>query len=104
MSNDQHQNYKAVNEPIMDYDAGSNEKKSIKKQLTKMSQEIIEIPIIIGGKEIKTGNLGKCIMPHNHGHVLAHYHKASDNEVNLAINNLLDSWKSFSNTSIEYRI
>ena len=104
MSNDQHQNYKAVNEPIMDYDAGSNEKKSIKKQLTKMSQEIIEIPIIIGGKEIKTGNLGKCIMPHNHGHILAHYHKASDNEVNLAIDNLLETWKSWSNTSIEYRI
>ena len=104
MSNDHHQNYKAVNEPIMDYDAGSNEKKSIKKQLAKMSQEIIEIPIIIGGKEIKTGNMGKCIMPHNHGHILAHYHKASDNEINLAIDNLLESWKSWSNTSIEYRI
>ena len=73
MSNDQHQNYKAVNEPIMNYDAGSNEKKSIKKQLSKMSQEIIEIPIIIGGKEIKTGNLGKCVMPHNHNHILGNY-------------------------------
>ncbi|MBE19871.1 MAG: 1-pyrroline-5-carboxylate dehydrogenase [Gammaproteobacteria bacterium] len=104
MSNNQRQNYKAVNEPIMNYDAGSNEKKSIKKQLDKMTQETIEIPIIIGGKEIKTGNLGKCVMPHNHNHILATYHKASSNEINLAIDNLLETWKSWSNTSIEYRI
>jgi len=103
MSN-QHQNYKAVNEPIMNYDTGSNEKKSIKKQLDKMTQETIEIPIIIGGKEIKTGNLGKCVMPHNHNHILATYHKASSNEINLAIDNLLETWKSWSNTSIQYRI
>ena len=45
--------------------------------------------IIICGKEIKTGNLGKCVMPHNHQHILAHYHKASVNEINLAIDNLL---------------
>ncbi len=104
MSNNQHQNYKAVNEPIMNYDTGSNEKKSIKKQLDKMTQETIEIPIIIGGKEIKTGNLGKCVMPHNHNHILATCHKASSNEINLAIDNLLETWKSWSNTSIQYRI
>ena len=45
MSNDQYKNYKAVNEPIKSYDAGSDEKKTIKNQLIKMSQEIIEIPI-----------------------------------------------------------
>ena len=104
MGNDQNKNYKAVNEPIKSYSIGSNEKKTIKKQLNKMSHESIEIPIIIGGKEIKTGNMGKCIMPHNHQHVLAHYHKSSEYEINLAIDNLLETWKSWSNTSIDYRI
>ena len=76
---------KAINEPIKDYLPGSSEKKSIKIQLEKMSRECIDIPIIIGGKEIRTNNLGKCVMPHNHQHILAHYHKASSKEVNMAI-------------------
>ena len=104
MVNDQNKNYKAVNEPIKSYSIGSNEKKTIKEQLNKMSHKSIEIPIIIGGKEIKTGNMGKCVMPHNHQHVLAHYHKSSEHEINLAIDNLLETWKSWSNTSIDYRI
>ena len=104
MGNDQNKNYKAVNEPIKSYSIGSNEKKTIKEQLNKMSHKSIEIPIIIGGKEIKTGNMGKCVMPHNHQHVLAHYHKSSEHEINLAIDNLLETWKSWSNTSIDYRI
>ena len=95
---------KAINEPIKDYLPGSSEKKSIKIQLDKMSSECIDIPIIIGGKEIRTNNLGKCVMPHNHQHILAHYHKASSTEVNMAIKNLLETWKSWSKTSIEDRI
>ena len=95
---------KAINEPIMDYLPDSNEKKTIKKQLDKMSSECIDIQIIIGGKEIRTNNLGACVMPHNHQHILAHYHKASSKEVNMAIENLLETWKSWSNTSVEFRI
>ena len=95
---------KATNEPIKDYLPGSNEKKTIKEQLKKMSSECIDIPIIIGGKEIRTNNLGQCVMPHDHQHVLAHYHKASSKEVDMAIENLLNTWKSWSNTSIKSRI
>ena len=83
---------KAINEPIKDYLPGSNEKKTIKEQLKKMSSECIDIPIIIGGKEIRTNNLGQCVMPHDHQHVLAHYHKASSKEVDMAIENLLNTW------------
>tara|TARA_Y100001936_G_scaffold213570_1_gene222620 strand:- start:705 stop:2315 length:1611 start_codon:yes stop_codon:yes gene_type:complete len=95
---------KAINEPIKGYLPGSNEKKSIKIQLDKMSRECIDIPIIIGGKEIRTNDLGKCVMPHNHQHILAHYHKASSKEVNMAIENLLNTWDIWSKTSIEERI
>tara|TARA_B100000945_G_scaffold319602_1_gene327185 strand:+ start:951 stop:2561 length:1611 start_codon:yes stop_codon:yes gene_type:complete len=95
---------KAVNEPIKEYLPGSDEKKSIKNQLEKMSSECIDIPIIIGGQEIRTNDLGECVMPHNHKHVLAHYHKASSIEVDMAINNLMDTWKVWSKTSIDERI
>ena len=95
---------KAVNEPIKEYLPGSDEKNSIKNQLQKMSNECIDIPIIIGGQEIRTNDLGECVMPHNHKHVLAHYHKASSTEVDMAINNLMESWKTWSKTSIEERI
>ena len=95
---------KAINEPIKGYLPGSNEKKSIKIQLDKMSGECIDIPIIIGGKEIRTNDLGKCVMPHNHQHTLAYYHKASSKEVDMAIENLLETWKIWSKTSVEDRI
>ena len=49
----------------------------------------IEIPVVINGEEIRTGNLGKCVMPHNHGHVLGRYHKAGKEEVEAAIEGAL---------------
>jgi len=74
-----------VNEPIFPYRAGSPEKLELKEMLEKMSSEKIEIPLIIGGKEIKTGNTGEVVMPHNHQHVLATFHKAGDKEIAMAI-------------------
>jgi 1-pyrroline-5-carboxylate dehydrogenase len=95
---------KAINEPIKDYLPGSKEKQDIKAQIEKMSNECIDIPIIIGGKEIRTNDLGTCVMPHNHKQILAHYHKASSTEVDLAIQNLLETWKTWSKTPIGERI
>ena len=74
-----------INEPIFSYKAGSPEKLELKEMLAKMSSEKIEIPLIIGGKEIKTGNTGEVVMPHNHKHVLATFHKAGDKEIDMAI-------------------
>ena len=82
----------AVNEPIKGYEAGSLDKKSLKSKLNEMSSTEYDIPLIINGQEIKTGNLGKCVMPHDHKHILGHYHKASNKEVAMAIENLLDTW------------
>ena len=73
------------NEPIRGYAPGSPEKRSIKAKLAEMRGREIEIPLIIGGEEVKTGKLGSCIVPHNHSHVLAHYHKAGKAEVERAI-------------------
>ena len=76
---------KPVNEPILSYGPGSPEKSRLKKALQKMASREIEIPLIIGGKKIKTGDLAKVTMPHDHKNILAYYHKAGPKEVQLAI-------------------
>lgn len=73
------------NEPVYSYLPGSSERGEIKKMLKKMSHEKVEIPLIIGGKEIGTGAFGECIMPHNHGHSLGRFHKGGAEQVNMAI-------------------
>ncbi len=95
---------KPVNEPIKAYREGSEEKKSLKAKLKELRSEQIEIPLIIGGKEVRTGNLGKCVMPHNHQHVLATYHKAGEKEVQMAIEAALEAWKEWSTTPWEHRV
>ena len=69
---------KAVNEPIKSYKPGSPEKKSVKKEIERLKSIQTEIPIIINGQEIRTGNMADCVMPHNHNHVLGNYHQASE--------------------------
>lgn len=73
------------NEPILDYAPGSKEREEVVAELERLSKQEIEIPLIIGGKEIRTGKTGKVVMPHKHRHVLATYHQATEKEVNLAI-------------------
>src|SRR5690348_5672855 len=74
-----------VNEPVKGYTPGSPEKKALKERLRQMAKERIEIPLIIGGKEIRTGETAQSVMPHNHRHVLADLHKASAKNVEQAI-------------------
>lgn len=74
------------NENIKDYFPGSPERVQLDEELRRQSAGEIEIPLIIDGKEIRTGNTGKVTMPHNHSHVLATYHKAGEKEIKMAIN------------------
>ena len=87
---------KPVNEPIRNYESGSSEKASLKETLAELSQKEIEIPLIIGGKEVRTGDTANCIMPHNHGHVLATFHQAGEKEVLEAIESAQTAWKQWS--------
>ena len=74
-----------VNEPVKSYAPGSPEKMGLKTRLASMAQERIDIPIIIGGKEIRTGDLAQAVMPHDHKHVLADWHRATPAHVHEAI-------------------
>jgi 1-pyrroline-5-carboxylate dehydrogenase len=76
---------KPGNEPILSYRAGSAEKKDVKAKLEEYKSGVIEIPLIIGGKEVTTGNMGEIRIPHNHKTIIARYHKADKKEVDMAI-------------------
>ena len=85
------------NEQVLSYLPGSSERKALRSELDKMKNSVLDIPLVIGGKEVKTGVTGKCTCPHDHGHILATYHKASENEVRAAVDAALaarDKWQA----------
>jgi 1-pyrroline-5-carboxylate dehydrogenase len=92
-----------VNEPIKAYAPGSPEKASLKARLERMLSEEIEIPLIIGGEEVRTGNTAKAVCPHDHGHVLGVYHKAGEAEVARAIEASQAAWREWSEMPWEHR-
>ncbi|HEX9733828.1 MAG TPA: L-glutamate gamma-semialdehyde dehydrogenase [Thermoanaerobaculia bacterium] len=92
-----------VNEPIRDYAPGSPEKASLKKRLDAVLAEEIEIPVVIGGREVRTGDVARAVCPHDHGHVLATYHQAGAEEVAQAVHAAAEAWKTWSETAWEDR-
>src|SRR6478752_6682567 len=74
-----------VNEPIRAYAPGSPERSSLKAKLDAQAGEQIDIPIVIGGRKICTGNTAHAVMPHDHAHVLGTWHKATPELVAQAI-------------------
>ncbi len=73
------------NEPVLSYAPGTPERQKIKAALEELKSKQIEVPLIIGGKEIRTGNLAKIACPHDHSIELGNYHKAGAKEVQMAI-------------------
>jgi 1-pyrroline-5-carboxylate dehydrogenase len=93
-----------VNEHALDYAPGCKERKALNSELTRMSNEVVDIPLIIDGKEVRTGNTGKVVMPHDHQHVLAHYHMAGDKEVKMAVDAALKAHREWSAISWVERV
>jgi 1-pyrroline-5-carboxylate dehydrogenase len=79
------------NEPVLTYKPGSPERILIEKELSFQKNQVIDIPLIIGGKEVRTGKTGRVVMPTDHNHVLATYHMATEKEVSLAIESALEA-------------
>lgn len=86
------------NEPVKTYLAGSPERIALEAELKRQHGIEVEIPIIIGGKEIRTGNTGKVVCPQDHNHVLATYHKVGEKEVEMAIEAAMEAHKVWSKT------
>ena len=86
------------NEPVKSYLKGSPEREALENELKRQSNIVVDIPLIIGGKEIRTGNTETVVMPHNHKHILATYHKAGEKEIQMAIDASLKAHKEWSET------
>ena len=94
---------KAVNEPVKSYAPNSPEKAAVLAAYRKMWNETIDLPMYIGGKEIRTGNTKTLSAPHDHKHIVGKYHLAEKSHVEAAIQNALDSKEQWANLAWEQR-
>jgi 1-pyrroline-5-carboxylate dehydrogenase len=92
-----------VNEPIKSYAPGAPERAELKKRLKEMAGERLDLPLVIGGREIRTGETAQAVMPHDHKHVLADWHKASPKHVEQAIEAARRAHAEWSNWTWEDR-
>jgi 1-pyrroline-5-carboxylate dehydrogenase len=92
-----------VNEPVRTYAPGSPERRAIKARLASMANERVDIPLIIGGEEIRTGKVKQAVMPHDYRHVLADWHCATETHVTQAIEAATEAHRDWSRWSWEDR-
>ncbi len=86
----------AVNEPVRGYAPGSPERHSVAAKLRELAGQRLDIPLVIGGKEIRTGATKPAVMPHRHAHVLADVHQGGAHETGAAIAAAGEAWHSWS--------
>lgn len=92
------------NEPVKSYAPVTSERDKLKKELESQKSQVIEIPAIIGGKEVKTGRTEDVTIPHNHSHKLASVHLCGEKEVDMAIESALEARKKWADMPWEHRV
>jgi 1-pyrroline-5-carboxylate dehydrogenase len=91
------------NEPVLGYEPGSAEREELRRRLDELSRQRLEIPLVIGGEDVKTGDSFEAVMPHKRSHVLADVHKGGAAEVERAVSAAADAWEDWSRTPWEDR-
>ncbi len=92
-----------TNEPVLEYRPGSPERRELDRQIRRLSGRVIDIPARIGGRKVRTGRTADAAMPHDHGHVLAKWHKCGKREVERAIRAALEARREWSRMPWEHR-
>ena len=92
------------NEPIKTYLPGSPERASLKKELERQSAQVVQVPMIIGGKEVWTERKTKAVMPHDHAHVIAEAASGGEKELKDAIAAALAARKAWTEMPMEHRV
>jgi 1-pyrroline-5-carboxylate dehydrogenase len=92
-----------TNEPVLSYAPGTKERTDLKQALKDLGGRQIEIPVIVGGKEIRTGRTVDAVMPHCHRHVLAKVHQAGPEEIGAAVTAARTAWREWSTWSLAQR-
>lgn len=91
------------NEPVLNYSPGSKERKLLKKALEEARSKVLDIPMYIGGEEVRSGNKKQVSPPHDHKHVLAYYHEGDRTHVEQAIQAALNARELWANMAWEHR-
>ena len=91
------------NEPVLGYKPSSPERNELRRRLDELSSERLDIPLVIGGEDVQTGDTFEAVMPHNRSHVLANVHKGGTAEVDRAISAAAEAWEDWSRTPWEDR-
>ncbi|MEN9444507.1 MAG: hypothetical protein RIS47_1397 [Bacteroidota bacterium] len=94
---------KAKNEPVLDYKPGSAERTAIQQKLAEMRATQIEAPMYIGGKMVTTGNLVAMRPPHDHAHILGHFHRGDASHVSMAIDAALVAKEKWMNVPWQHK-
>lgn len=92
------------NEPVKAYLPGSPERASLKKELERQSAQVVQVPMIIGGKEVWTERKTKAVMPHDHAHVIAEVASGGEKELKDAIAAALAARKAWTEMPMEHRV
>ncbi len=91
------------NEPVLSYAPGTKERAALKKALEEARSKVLDIPMYIGAEEVHSENKKPLSPPHDHKHILGHYHLGDKSHVEQAINAALAAKELWSNLSWEYR-
>ncbi|HEY3279152.1 MAG TPA: L-glutamate gamma-semialdehyde dehydrogenase [Gemmatimonadales bacterium] len=92
-----------ANEPVLSYAPATKERAELKQALKDLGGRQIEIPVIVGGKEIRTGRTVDAVMPHCHHHVLAKVHQAGPEEIGAGVAAARAAWREWSTWSLAQR-
>jgi len=94
---------KAVNEPVKTYAPGTPERAELKRQIEELRSQELDIPMFIGGQEIRTDNKKRIHPPHDINHTLGYYHQGDETHVHMAIDAALKARKKWASLSWEHR-
>ncbi len=94
---------KPSNEPVLTYAPGSSERKAVKARLSELKHRTLDIPLYIGGREVRTGKTADCRPPHEHGHLLGKFHQGGAAEVGLAVKAAMQAREDWSRTPFHHR-
>src|SRR5687768_7245464 len=92
-----------VNEPVLNYAPGSHERKALQQTLKELKSQQADIPMYIGGEEVRTGNVHPIRPPHELSHTLGNFHAGDASHVQQAIDAALAARESWANMSWESR-
>jgi 1-pyrroline-5-carboxylate dehydrogenase len=93
-----------VNEPVRGYAPGSPERASLQARIAELAGDRIDVPSIIGGREVRGSKVVQTVAPHDHGHVLADVHQVGPAEIAQAIAAAAEAWQSWSRLPFEERL